>query len=219
MALITKLTPLLPAIGRMDGDPHFMFYTMALLDNAPDYFWTVPASSTGKNHRADENGEGGLVHHTARACAVGEHLIRAFDYQWNSKPFIANYVRAALLLHDSFRSGDGENLFTRDGQLATDPMHMLHPRREFAKVSLSNIMQRDSRAWLTPITIVRVCHLPVVSVAATEFPYFNLLMDLIEGHYRRWSPSPKLNPEPGTPAHVVFMADYIASRLNINVEV
>lgn len=218
-ALIDRFQPLLPAIGNMAAHPYLMFFTMALLTQVPDYFWTVPASSTGKNHRPDENIEGGLVKHTARACAVGEHLLRAYNSSYGA--IQKDLIRSAIILHDSFRSGDGENLFTRDGQLATDPMHMLHPRREFSKLSVSSLLidSRVAKPWTRPLPGMENASPPIVMVPGSEFPSFGRIMDLIEGHYGPWSPSPKLNPEPGSAAQIVFLADYIASRGNILVEV
>ena len=41
-----------------------------LLDGLPEYFYTIPASSTGKYHPDFASGEGGLVRHTKVAVRI-----------------------------------------------------------------------------------------------------------------------------------------------------
>jgi len=45
----------------------------------PDYFWTVPCSTSGKYHPQISLGEGGLVRHTKLAVWWGLHLITALS--------------------------------------------------------------------------------------------------------------------------------------------
>jgi hypothetical protein len=46
---------------------------------ADDYFFTIPASSTGKNHPPFSLGEGGLVRHTKCVVYMVECLCESFN--------------------------------------------------------------------------------------------------------------------------------------------
>lgn len=89
-----------------------------LNDEAPDYFYKVPSSSTGKWHPQDERGEGGLVLHTRRCVAVGMHLCRA----WNLEEKVTDLIVAACLIHDLYKNGKVDS-----GR--TDSMHPYYPRQ------------------------------------------------------------------------------------------
>ena len=54
---------------------------MAYFKNiVPDYFWTVPSSSSGKFHSSFDSGEGGLVRHTKMCVLVAEELLRLEEF-------------------------------------------------------------------------------------------------------------------------------------------
>lgn len=69
---------------------------------APDYFWTCPASTSGKYHPEVSLGEGGLVRHTKLAVWWGVELMRTADWGQDGQDVII----AALLLHDLKKNGD-----------------------------------------------------------------------------------------------------------------
>ena len=46
-----------------------------IINNLPDYFFIVPASSTGKYHPAFSLGEGGLLRHSKVAFRIGLDLL------------------------------------------------------------------------------------------------------------------------------------------------
>jgi len=48
---------------------------------APEYFWYVPASSSGKHHSEDHRGIYGLVLHSKRAFTAFDRLSRSFEEQ------------------------------------------------------------------------------------------------------------------------------------------
>ena len=45
-----------------------------VLDKAPEHFWTIPASSTGKYHPEYASGDGGLIRHTKAVVRVADHI-------------------------------------------------------------------------------------------------------------------------------------------------
>lgn len=82
------------------SDKYVRDLTRKALQEAPEYFWTKPSSSSGKYHLPDEHGEGGLVKHVKRTCAAAEVLLKA----WVT-PVDFDVVRAGCILHDIGRYG------------------------------------------------------------------------------------------------------------------
>ena len=79
--------------------------TARLLDGAPEYFWHVAASSSGKYHPAYALGEGGLVRHVKAAVRFANHLFVINDFTEKEQ----DYIISALLLHDILKHGkDGD---------------------------------------------------------------------------------------------------------------
>ena len=50
---------------------------LKLIPLIPDYFWTVPASSSGKYHPECDLGEGGLVRHSIMVTKIGLDLLES----------------------------------------------------------------------------------------------------------------------------------------------
>lgn len=75
-----------------------------ILDMIPDYFYEIPASSSGKYHPSFSLGEGGLVRHVKVAMRFLEEMFRdeAFGTYDDYKK---DLIRMAVLLHDGFKSG------------------------------------------------------------------------------------------------------------------
>lgn len=87
-------------------------WTGEVLASLPDYFWTFPASSTGKHHNPVQNGEHGNVIHTKMAVQVA-NILFGLD-RWEKifqDPFMRDMIRTALILHDGMKYGDGSTGF------------------------------------------------------------------------------------------------------------
>lgn len=67
----------------------------------PDYFYIVPASSSGKYHPDYALGVGGLVRHTKACVLIAEELI---CLEQNSH-LDSDRIISALLMHDTFKQG------------------------------------------------------------------------------------------------------------------
>ena len=82
-----------------------------MIELLPDYFFEVPASSTGKYHPDFSLGEGGLVRHVKVAMKVLEEMFKdeAFGTYDNYKK---DLIRMALLLHDGLKSGINHSKYT-----------------------------------------------------------------------------------------------------------
>jgi len=79
-------------------------YVIAIFEElALDYFWTAPASTSGKYHPKISLGNGGLVRHTKLAVYWGLELYRAM----HNHSFGTDEVVAALLLHDLTKQQGG----------------------------------------------------------------------------------------------------------------
>lgn len=79
------------------------------IDTIPEYWYKVPASSTGKYHPNYALGDGGLMRHTIALLRFFERLIRNDMY---GKPFTKkelDLLRVACLMHDSRKSGSDED--------------------------------------------------------------------------------------------------------------
>lgn len=75
-----------------------------LINLLPDYFFTIPASSTGKYHPEFASGEGGLVRHTKVAVNMAKTLFdnnSIFTFSDNDKDLII----MALIMHDGLKEG------------------------------------------------------------------------------------------------------------------
>lgn len=66
----------------------------------PDYFWTVPCSTSGKYHPKVSLGVGGLVRHVKLAVWWGLELSKALEMEQYHDEMVA-----ALLLHDLIKNG------------------------------------------------------------------------------------------------------------------
>ena len=82
-----------------------------MLDKLPDYFYEVPASSTGKYHPSFSLGDGGLVRHTKAAVRIAKELLdnpSLNNFNQNEKDLII----FALTLHDGLKSGKVKSEYT-----------------------------------------------------------------------------------------------------------
>lgn len=83
--------------------------TVDTLRYTPDYFWTVPASTSGNYHHPLARGKHGLWIHTKMAATVFEECVESEVKQGNITEYDADCGRAAVLLHDQFKQGYPEN--------------------------------------------------------------------------------------------------------------
>ena len=56
-------------------------FVIKFLHNVPEYFWTVPASSSGKYHPQYALGEGGLARHVKATVKIALSLLSLEMYQ------------------------------------------------------------------------------------------------------------------------------------------
>lgn len=125
----------------------------------PEYFWTVPASSSGKYHPAYALGVGGLVRHTKACVVIAEHLLsleqNALLYaQWHDE------IISALIIHDSFKQGLETNGHTRFDHpiLATKAIMLFakeyHPEMQERAMEISTLVMSHMGQWNTKGDII-----------------------------------------------------------------
>ena len=84
---------------------------ITLLDLLPDYFYHIPASSTGKYHPSFSLGEGGLLRHTKAAVKIAYDLLNneAIGHSFTSDE--KDLMIIALILHDGLKHGKEKQEF------------------------------------------------------------------------------------------------------------
>ncbi|MBO5710730.1 MAG: HD domain-containing protein [Rikenellaceae bacterium] len=79
--------------------------TEKLLESVAPEFFQAAASSTGKYHPSYALGEGGLYRHTCAAVGIAADLLGLECYQNKFDDNARDYIIAAIILHDSCKSG------------------------------------------------------------------------------------------------------------------
>lgn len=84
-----------------------------LIEQLPDYFFEVPASSTGKYHPSYTLGNGGLIRHTKAAVRIAYELLNdpviGNKYTTNEK----DLMLLGLIIHDGLKSGKEKSQYTK----------------------------------------------------------------------------------------------------------
>ena len=97
-----------------------------LVSNLPDYFFEIPASSSGKYHPSFAQGQHGLVKHTKVAVRIAYDLFMINDmFSEEDKDLII----MALIMHDGLKKGLEEEEYTRfDHPLLVSKLIMEHAK-------------------------------------------------------------------------------------------
>ena len=86
---------------------------LAMTKLFPDYFYEVPASSTGKYHPSYSLGEGGLLRHSKAAMRIGYELLQDPSIGDKYTDDEKDLMLMALLIHDGLKSGNPQEKYTR----------------------------------------------------------------------------------------------------------
>jgi hypothetical protein len=175
------------------------FTREVLLKYTPDYFWKIPASTSGKYHLPDECVEGGLVKHVKRVIIIAREMMVGLGWLGHlgkevreEKRYDYDVVISACILHDILKSGfEGRERFVNEKH-SSDRMHPYYVRDRVYMQKLDDVYMY-------------------------KLPFFDDIMRAIEGHYGFWSVLPQtvnLN-EAQSPIFICYMADYLSSRKSI----
>lgn len=163
--------------------------TRAVLDAAPDCYWTMPASTSGKYHPAHSLGEGGLIRHTKAVVHLTVHLLAMEGIEPHETPY--SLAIAAAILHDCCKKADHERYTAFD-----------HPLRAAKLIEATY----DRLAPTLPDTVPD----------GTTLAAVRTLCSLVSSHMGRWNLDTRTGtelPRPLTPLQrLIHTADYLASR-------
>ena len=84
-----------------------------LIGLLPDYFFEIPASSTGKYHPTFALNEGGLVRHTKVAVRIAYELLSNNTVGMKFTEEEKDLIIMALTLHDGLKSGLEHSKYTK----------------------------------------------------------------------------------------------------------
>ena len=94
-------------------NPHYKENAIFLLDQLPSYFFTIPASSTGKYHPSFSLGNGGLVRHTKVALKLAHELLENESIGYVFTADEKDMILLALLIHDGVKEGIPQERYAR----------------------------------------------------------------------------------------------------------
>lgn len=80
-----------------------------IIDNLPEYFFTIQAASTGKYHPKYALGDKGLIRHTKAAVYFANTLFGIYKFDESTKDLII----LSLIIHDGVKKGIIEEKYTR----------------------------------------------------------------------------------------------------------
>ena len=157
-----------------------------MLEAAPEYFYTVPASATGKYHPKFALGNGGLVRHTKAVVRILNDILELEMYRSVFSEREMDLLRVAAILHDSKKYGDkGSKYPVFD--------HPLIASEWVLDAEVDADISRDDRKF-------------IADAIASHMGQFNT---------SKFCPGVIL-PKPVTEAEkIVHLCDYIASRRDI----
>lgn len=83
------------------------------INQLPDYFFEIAASSTGKYHPEFAASEGGLVKHTKVAVRIADTIIQTVTIGGNFTSDEKDLILISLILHDGLKEGMIKEKYTR----------------------------------------------------------------------------------------------------------
>lgn len=167
------------------------------LQHLPEYFFDIPASSTGKYHPQYATGNGGLVRHVQACMRIATELfqLEMFNHFSDDEK---DLMLISLLLHDGYKHGkpDSHKNFAKYSKAE-------HP------VIMANVIQQESFAWgeLTEQELQIIADNIRTHMGAWNYDYRTkqVIMD---------KPKTKMQ-------NFVHLVDYLASRklLEVNFDI
>ncbi len=159
-----------------------------LINLLPDYFFEVPASSTGKYHPAFSLGDGGLVRHTKVAVRIAYEMFNNESitgaYTKNEK----DLMMIALMMHDGLKSGLEKSQYTK----------FEHPL-----LVCDYIKENKNKTKFNDKEIEFICHVISSHMGPwTTNNYSSVVLPKPESKFQRF----------------VHMCDYLASRKFLDVK-
>lgn len=174
--------------------------TEELIGAIPNYFFEIPASSTGKYHPDYALGQGGLVRHTKAACLFANILRVPNPLRLSEREL--DCAIAALIMHDTRKSGPNDNAKSQYTRF-DHPVLAANAVRDHFNFN-DYFLAIDDMAK----NIQLIC---------------NTIAHAIESHMGQWNTSQYSHgvvlPVPSDSLqHFVHMCDYLASRKELDIK-
>ena len=164
-------------------------FALYMLSNAPDYFWKVGASSTGKYHPLYTLGELGLAKHVKAATMFLNYILELEYFQEMFTEEEKDCMRVAILLHDRDKHGHNGSQYTV----------FEHP----------NLIAEVIREWKGKTQHITDNQLEIIARCCESH--------MGQWNTNKRS-SIILNKPNDNMTAIVHLADYLASRKNITIE-
>lgn len=94
-------------------NPKYRENAEIIMELLPDYFYEIPAASTGKYHPAYAQGEGGLVRHTKSAVRIAKTILDNEIIGAPFKPEEKDLMILGLMIHDGLKCGLVKEKYTK----------------------------------------------------------------------------------------------------------
>lgn len=160
-----------------------------LISLLPDYFFEIPASSTGKYHPDFALGDGGLVRHTKVAVRFAHELLENNTVGAKFSSHDKDLIIIALTLHDGLKSGLNHDKYTKFD----------HPL-----LVSKYIMENKDKLSMDVDDIRKVCSMIETHMGEWTYDSYNK---------REVLPKPRTAEQ-----RFVHMCDYLASRKFVDVK-
>ena len=93
-------------------DARILENSKKMIEMLPDYFFLVPASSTGKYHPEFAQGNGGLLRHTKAAVRIAYEILSDVCLCTGYTSLEKDLIIIALIMHDGFKYGLQKGKYT-----------------------------------------------------------------------------------------------------------
>ena len=165
-------------------------FAIALLDNIPNYIWSVPASSTGKYHPAYSLGDGGLMRHQVAVVRFLNFFFQIEQYNSKFTSREMDLMRVAGLVHDGMKSGTQEQ----------------YDKSKYTKFDHPILMAKKIREYTD--------YLP-----ENELEFIADIISKHMGQWNTDRKSSMVLPKPNDKySRLVHLADYLASRKDLTMD-
>ena len=122
-----------------------------LAEVVPEYFFKVPASSSGKYHPSFDQGESGLVRHTKMTVEVVKELMNLDMFMQDIGNYSQNrdIIIASCILHDTFKNGytDSGTTVTSHPSIAADEFYNFCNKKTSAEEKIVVKQISDAIRW------------------------------------------------------------------------
>lgn len=122
-----------------------------LTEVVPEYFFKVPASSSGKYHPSFDQGESGLVRHTKMTVEVVKELMNLDMFMEDIGNYSQNrdVIIASCILHDTFKNGytDSGRTVTSHPSIAADEFYNFCNKKTSAEEKIVVKQISDAIRW------------------------------------------------------------------------